>query len=456
MFADLDVVILAAGKGTRMYSALPKVLHTIGGLTMLNRIIKAVQALGPKQITVVVGHGKDEVIASLPEGVQWVEQAQQLGTGHALKMALPNLAATGKTLVLTGDVPLIGTETLTQLVHTAADGVGLLTDVIDDATGYGRIIRNAQQQVMAIVEEKDCSAEQKAITEFNTGMMVLPNAYVAKWLAALQTSNAQGEYYLTDVIALAGQDGVPVHGMVVAHSHEAAGVNNKVQLAELERVLQHTQAQALLTAGVTLRDPSRFDLRGSLSHGQDVVIDVNVVLEGDCVLGNHVDIGPNCVLKDVIVADGARIRAFSHLADCQVGPNSEVGPYARLRPGATLLGDNKIGNFVEIKKSQIGVGSKVNHLTYVGDTIMGEHVNVGAGAVTCNYDGINKYQTQIGDHVFVGSGSLLVAPVVVESGATIGAGSVITKTCPAGQLTLARQKQTTIPSWVRPTKQKKD
>ncbi|MBP6346175.1 MAG: bifunctional UDP-N-acetylglucosamine diphosphorylase/glucosamine-1-phosphate N-acetyltransferase GlmU [Neisseriaceae bacterium] len=456
MFADLDVVILAAGKGTRMYSALPKVLHTIGGMTMLNRIIKAVQALNPKQITVVVGHGKEAVIASLPEGVQWVEQAEQLGTGHALKMALPNLAENGKTLVLTGDTPLIGTETLKALVEAAGTGVGLLTDVIDDATGYGRIIRSADGQVLAIVEEKDCNAEQKAITEFNTGMMVLPNAHVANWLGALQTSNAQGEYYLTDVIALAATAKVPVHGVVVAHSYEAAGVNNKVQLVELERILQRNQAHELLLAGVTLRDPARLDIRGSLQHGKDVVIDVNVVFEGHCVLGDNVDIGPNCVLKDVVVADGAQIRAFSHLADCQVGPNSEVGPYARLRPGAKLLGQNKVGNFVEIKKSQVGVGSKVNHLTYIGDTTIGERTNVGAGAVTCNYDGVNKYQTQIGDDVFVGSGSLLVAPVVVNNGATIGAGSVITKACPADQLTLARVKQVSIPSWARPTKQKKD
>ncbi len=456
MFADLDVVILAAGKGTRMYSALPKVLHAIGGMTMLNRIIKAAQALNPKQITVVVGHGKEAVIASLPEGVQWVEQAEQLGTGHALKMALPHLSAQGKTLVLTGDVPLIGTETLKQLVETAGSGVGLLTDVIDDATGYGRIIRDARNQVVAIVEEKDCDAEQKAITEFNTGMMVLPNAHIDTWLAALQTSNAQGEYYLTDVIALAEQDGVAVNGMVVAHSYEAAGVNNKLQLAELECILQNNQARALLLAGVTLRDPRRFDLRGTLTHGRDVVIDVNVVFEGDCVLGDNVDIGPNCVLKDVTVAAGAQIRAFSHLADCQVGPDSEVGPYARLRPGAKLLGQNKVGNFVEIKKSQVGIGSKVNHLTYIGDTVIGAHTNIGAGSVTCNYDGVNKYQTQIGDNVFVGSGSLLVAPVVVENNATIGAGSVITKTCPEGQLTLARQKQTTLAGWKRPIKQKKD
>lgn len=456
MFADLDVVILAAGKGTRMYSALPKVLHTIGGMTMLNRIIQAVQALSPKQITVVVGHGKEEVIASLPEGVEWVEQAEQLGTGHALKMALPNLSQTGRTLVLTGDVPLIGTETLQQLVEVAGQGVGLLTDVIDDATGYGRIIRDANNQVQAIVEEKDCTTEQKAITEFNTGMMVLPNTHLSNWLAALQTSNAQGEYYLTDVIALAGQAGVPVNGMVVAHSYEAAGVNNKVQLAELECILQNNQAQALLRAGVTLRDPHRFDLRGRLQHGQDVVIDVNVVFEGDCVLGDNVEIGPNCVLKNVVIASGARIEAFSHLVDCEVGADSEVGPYARLRPGAKLLGKNKVGNFVEIKKSQVGVGSKVNHLTYIGDTTIGERTNVGAGTVTCNYDGVNKYQTQIGNDVFVGSGSLLVAPVVVENGATIGAGSVITKKCPADQLTLARQKQVTIPSWARPTKQKKD
>ncbi|MBP6116834.1 MAG: bifunctional UDP-N-acetylglucosamine diphosphorylase/glucosamine-1-phosphate N-acetyltransferase GlmU [Neisseriaceae bacterium] len=456
MFANLDVVILAAGKGTRMYSALPKVLHKIGGMTMLNRIIKAVQALGPKQITVVVGHGKDDVIASLPAGVQWVEQAEQLGTGHALKMALPNLAENGHTLVLTGDVPLIGTETLKRLVEAAGAGVGLLTDVIDDATGYGRIIRDADNQVQAIVEEKDCSAEQKAITEFNTGMMVLPNAHLANWLAALQTSNAQGEYYLTDVIALAGQASVPVNGMVVAHSYEAAGVNNKLQLVELERVLQRNQARDLLLAGVTLRDPERLDIRGSLQHGKDVVIDVNVVFEGDCVLGDNVDIGPNCVLKDVVVADGAQIRAFSHLADCEVGPSCEVGPYARLRPGAKLLGSNRVGNFVEIKSSQLGVGTKVNHLTYIGDTTIGARSNVGAGTVTCNYDGVNKYKTQIGDDVLVGSGSMLVAPVTVNNGVTIGAGSVITKACPANQLTLARAKQVTIPNWSRPVKQKKD
>lgn len=450
---DLSIVVLAAGKGKRMYSSLPKVLHPIGGRPMLARVLDTARTLSPSRLVVVYGHGGEAVRAALPDAdIVWAEQAEQLGTGHALKMALPALPETGRTLVLYGDVPLIEASTLEALVAAAGDEVALLTDVLDNPTGYGRIVRSADGAISAIVEDKDCTPDERAIREINTGMLVLPSARLAGWLAELRNGNAQGEYYLTDVVALAVRDGLTVHGVQVPASWQAAGVNNKVQLAELERILQQNQAHALLEAGVTLADPARIDIRGRLEHGRDVSIDINCVFEGDVVLEEGVSIGANCVLKNVHVAAHARIAPFSHLEDAKVGPACRIGPYARLRPGARLAEGVHVGNFVEIKKSEIGAGSKVNHLTYIGDASIGSHVNVGAGTVTCNYDGVNKFRTLIGDGVFVGSGSMLVAPVTLEAGATIAAGSVITKTAPADALTVARARQTSIVGWKRPLK----
>ncbi|SMF03698.1 bifunctional UDP-N-acetylglucosamine diphosphorylase/glucosamine-1-phosphate N-acetyltransferase GlmU [Pseudogulbenkiania subflava] len=451
--ARLSIVILAAGKGKRMYSSLPKVLHPIGGEPMLARVIRTARSLDPETLVVVYGHGGDKVRAVIGEtAVSWAEQAEQLGTGHALKMALSALPADGKTLVLYGDVPLITQSTLLDLVAAAGDEVALLTDVLDNPSGYGRIVRDGDGSIRAIVEDKDCAPEQQAIREINTGMLVLPNARLAGWLSALSNGNAQGEYYLTDVIELAVRDGVRVHGVKVPASWQAAGVNNKVQLAELERILQQNQARALLEAGVTLADPARIDIRGVLRHGQDVSIDVGCVFEGEVELGEGVSIGAHCVLKNVKVAAGSKIAPFSHLEDAVVGAGCKIGPYARLRPGADLADQVHIGNFVEVKKSKIGLGSKVNHLTYIGDAEIGRGSNIGAGTVTCNYDGVNKFKTVIGDNAFVGSGTMLVAPVTVEDGATIGAGSVISKTAPAEALTVARARQTTVAGWQRPQK----
>lgn len=450
---SLSIVILAAGKGTRMYSAKPKVLHPIGGAPMLARVIATARTLKPTRLVVVYGFGGEQVRQVIKdEDIIWAEQAEQLGTGHALKMALSALPQEGKTLVLYGDVPLTRSETLQQLIAAAGDGMAVLTDILDDATGYGRMLRGADGKLKAIVEHKDCTPEQLAIREINTGMMVLPNRHLGDWLHALRNGNAQGEYYLTDVLALAVAAGISVESASVSASWEAAGVNNKLQLAELERILQQNQARALLTAGVTLADPARIDIRGSLQHGRDVSIDVNCVFEGVVELGDNVEIGANCVLKNVKVAAGSRIAAFSHLEDAVVGADCRLGPYARLRPGAVLADEVHIGNFVEIKKSTVGLGSKVNHLTYIGDAEIGSKVNVGAGSVTCNYDGVNKFKTVIGDNVFVGSGTLMVAPVTLESGATVGAGSVISRTAPADALTVARARQVTIAGWKRPQK----
>ena len=449
----LNIIILAAGKGTRMYSQLPKVLHPIGGKAMLAHVIQTAQTLAPQAIHVVVGHGKEQVKQQFADAqVGWVEQTEQLGTGHAVKTALPHLPQDGRTLVLYGDVPLIDHDNLQALLAAAGDGVGILTDIMDNPTGYGRIIRDANNQVVQIVEEKDADAAQKAIREVNTGIFVLPNQYLGGWLNALQSNNAQGEYYLTDVVALAVRDGVAVTPHPVSAHHLAAGVNNKIQLAELERVFQRNQAQQLLQSGVTLLDPSRFDLRGSLKHGQDVQIDVNCLFTGDCELGDNVTIGANCVIRNAKIAAGTRIAPFSHLEDCTVGENAQIGPFARLRPQAVLADDVHIGNFVEVKNSQIGRGSKANHLSYIGDTTIGEQTNIGAGTITANYDGVSKHQTTIGNEVRIGSNSVLVAPVTIGDKATTGAGSVITKNCEAGKLVLARARQQTIEGWTRPEK----
>ena len=450
----LSTVILAAGRGKRMYSDLPKVLHPIGGQPMLGRVITTARQLTPDALVVVYGHGGERVRETFAgdSDLRWAEQAQQLGTGHALKMAMPHLPADGQVLVLYGDVPLIQAETLRRLATAAGSGVGLLVDTLDDPTGYGRIVRDAHGRVSGIVEQKDASAAQLAIREINTGILVLPAARLAGWLNELGNDNVQGEYYLTDVIALAVRDDVAVTTLAVPASWQAAGVNAKRQLAELERIFQREQANALLDQGVTLLDPSRFDLRGELQCGRDVSIDVGCVFEGRVMLGDGVHIGAHCVLRNVSLAAGCEVQPFSHLDGASVGEGARIGPYARLRPGAELAGHVHVGNFVEIKKSRVGEGSKVNHLTYIGDSDIGRGVNVGAGTVTCNYDGVNKFRTVVEDNAFIGSGTMLVAPVRIEQGATIGAGSVITRTAPTGALTLARAKQMTLSGWQRPKK----
>lgn len=452
--SSLHIVILAAGKGTRMYSKLPKVLHEIGGEPMVQRVIDTARALNPQSISVVIGHGKEQVLARVKRDVNWVEQTEQLGTGHAVKMALPHLPKEGRTLVLYGDVPLTDAETLHKLLEAAGNEVGLLTDVLDNPTGYGRIIRDGGK-VVAIVEEKDADDSQKAVKETNTGILVLPNAKLEGWLNSLSSNNAQGEYYLTDLIALANSDGIAVHPVQVSASYLAAGVNNKVQLAELERIFQNNQAQALLKAGVTLRDPARFDLRGRLKHGQDVVIDVNVVIEGEVELGDNVEIGAHCVIKNTKIASGTQIAPFSHLEGCEVGEDARIGPFARLRPNAKLAAEVHIGNFVEVKNTVMGKGSKANHLTYLGDAEIGGKTNIGAGTITANYDGVNKHKTHIGDDVRIGSNVVLVAPVKLGNKVTVGAGSSITKNCEDNTLVLARARQTVIEGWIRPEKKEK-
>ena len=455
MHPELNIVILAAGKGTRMYSQMPKVLHEIGGMPMLARVIDTAAALKPAQICVVIGHGKEQVLNTIKRDVVWAEQTEQLGTGHAVKTALPHLPQNGRTLVLYGDVPLTDTATLQTLLDAAGEGVGLLTDVLPDPTGYGRIIRNQEGNVVAIVEEKDANPEQKAVKETNTGILVLPNAQLENWLGRLSSNNAQGEYYLTDLIALAVSDGIAVTPVQVRASHLAAGVNNKIQLAELERIFQAEQAQELLKAGLTLRDPARFDLRGRLKHGQDVVIDVNVVIEGEVELGDNVEIGANCVIKNAKIGAGSKIAAFSHLEDCQTGQDTRIGPYARLRPNANLADGVHIGNFVEVKNATLGAGTKANHLAYIGDATVGSKTNFGAGTIIANYDGVHKHHSRIGDEVRIGSNSVIVSPVTIGNRVTTGAGSAITKDCPEGKLVLARARQAVIEGWVRPEKEQK-
>ena len=451
----LNIVILAAGKGTRMYSQMPKVLHEIGGMPMLARVIDTAAALKPTQICVVIGHGKEQVLNTIKRDVIWAEQTEQLGTGHAVKTVLPHLPQNGRTLVLYGDVPLTDTATLQTLLDAAGEGVGLLTDVLPDPTGYGRIIRNPAGNVVAIVEEKDANPEQKAVKETNTGILVLPNAKLENWLGRLSSNNAQGEYYLTDLIALAVSDGIAVTPVQVRASHLAAGVNNKIQLAELERIFQAEQAQELLKAGLTLRDPARFDLRGRLKHGQDVVIDVNVVIEGEVELGDNVEIGANCVIKNAKIGAGSKIAAFSHLEDCQTGQDTRIGPYARLRPNANLADGVHIGNFVEVKNATLGAGTKANHLAYIGDATVGSKTNFGAGTIIANYDGVHKHHSRIGNEVRIGSNNVIVSPVTIGNRVTTGAGSAITQDCPEGKLVLARARQAVIEGWVRPEKEQK-
>jgi bifunctional UDP-N-acetylglucosamine pyrophosphorylase/glucosamine-1-phosphate N-acetyltransferase len=454
---SLDIVILAAGQGKRMNSALPKVLHPVAGKALVRHVVDTARALHPRRVVIVYGHGGDTVRDALTApDIGFARQEPQLGTGHAVMQAVPLLAGSGEgdlTLVLYGDVPLTRPDSLKALVAAAGNGaLAILTVNLADPTGYGRIVRGAGGAIERIVEHKDATAAERAIAEVNTGIMAIPSRHLHGWLTRLSNSNAQGEYYLTDIVAMAVADGVKVTSAQPGAEWETLGVNSKVQLAELERIHQRNIAAGLLEQGVTLADPARIDVRGMLSAGRDVTIDVNCVFEGDVVLGNDIHIGPNCVLRNVRVRAGTRIEAFSHLEDAEVGAHCRIGPYARLRPGAKLDEHVHIGNFVEVKKSDIGAGSKANHLAYVGDATVGRNVNIGAGTITCNYDGVNKSRTVIGDGAFIGSDTTLVAPLTIGEGAYIGAGSTITKGAPADKLTLTRAKQSTIENWKPPKK----
>jgi len=454
---SLEVIILAAGQGTRMRSAMPKVLHAIGGRPMLSHVIDTARQLEPDAIHVVYGHGGEQVKAGIAdECINWVEQDKQLGTGHAVEQAMPAVQPGSTVLVLYGDVPLITHATLLGLVQAITGGIGLLTVELSNPHGYGRIVRDNAGNVKAIVEQKDATTEQQAITEGNTGILACDGDRLRAWLQQLDNDNAQGEFYLTDVIALAVADGLTVHASVVSDVDEVSGVNDRLQLSHLERRYQQRAAEKLMRDGVTLVDPARFDLRGSVEAGQDVQIDVGVVLEGKVKLGDRVRIGANCVLRDVIIGNDVVIEPMSVIEQASISAGCAIGPFARIRPGTELAPGAKVGNFVEIKNSVIGRASKVNHLSYIGDTTMGEEVNIGAGTITCNYDGANKHRTEIGDNAFIGSDSQLVAPVRVGKGATIGAGSTITRDAPDGALTLSRSSQKSIKGWKRPVKKPKE
>lgn len=451
----LSAVILAAGKGTRMYSDLPKILHQVAGKPMVKHVIDTAKTLNVQHIHLIYGHCAEILQDRLKdEPVNWVYQAEQLGTGHAMQQAASFFNDDENIVMLYGDVPLITRETLEKLIAAKPEnGIALLTVNLDNPTGYGRILRE-NGRVVGIVEQKDATPEQLTITEVNTGVMVSDGASFKKWLARLDNNNAQGEYYMTDVIGLANQDGFQVIAVQVSDVMEVEGANNRLQLVALERYYQKRATEQLLLAGVTLIDPERFDLRGTLSHGKDVEIDVNVILEGEVILGNNVRIGAGCVLKNVNIGDNVEIKPYSVLEDAIVGEKAIIGPFSRLRPGTELAAETHIGNFVEIKKASIGKGSKVNHLTYVGDAAVGVDCNIGAGVITCNYDGANKFKTVIGDNVFVGSDTQLVAPVVVENGATIGAGTTVTRDIKADELVISRIAQKHIQGWQRPVKKK--
>jgi len=453
----LEVVILAAGQGTRMRSRLPKVLHALAGRPLLQHVLDAAQALSPSAVHVVYGHGGDQVKAHFGrQSVTWVEQAEQLGTGHALAQAMSAVDDDAVVLVLYGDVPLITAATLQETVAPAFQGeVGLITMSLHDATGYGRILRNGADQIVGIVEQKDASYEQEQICEVNTGILAAPAVKLREWLGAMRNDNAQGEYYLTDIIAMAANEGVSVNSVQAGAVEEVSGINDREQLATLERWYQRREAVLLMRAGATLADPDRIDIRGQLDVGQDVFIDVNSVFEGSVTLADGVSVGPNCTIRDAEVGEGATIHSHSVIDSAKVGSNCKIGPFARLRPGAVLEDSVHVGNYVEVKNARLGVGSKANHLTYLGDAEIGRDVNVGAGTITCNFDGANKNKTVIGDRAFIGSGVELVAPLTVHEGATIGAGSTIGSDAPAEQLTLSRAKVRSIPGWNRPVKQTK-
>lgn len=441
-----------------MQSDLPKVLHPIAGKPMLAHVLDNARRLDPDRIIVVVGHGAEQVQANFADqsDLDFVIQRPQQGTGHAVQQAVPLLRDSGSdsdaTLVLYGDVPLVQSETLSRLLDARANGMAVLTEKLADPAGYGRIVRDDNGQVVRIVEHKDASDQEHAINEVNTGILVAPTASLKNWLSRINNDNAQGEYYLTDVVGLSVHDGIAVNAAHPSAGWETLGVNSRVQQAQLERIWQGEQARRLLEQGVTLADPARFDVRGSLTCGRDVFIDVGCVFEGRVELADGVRIGPHCVIKDAVIGAGTHIEAFSHVQEAAVADQARIGPYARLRPGADIGSHAHVGNFVEIKKSRLGDGSKANHLAYIGDAQIGARVNIGAGTITCNYDGVNKFQTIIEDDAFIGSDTQLVAPVKVGQGATLGAGTTLTKDAPAQQLTISRTAQKTIVGWVRPTK----
>lgn len=441
-----------------MQSALPKVLHVLSHRSLLGHVLRAGYSLDPRAVHVVFGHGGEQLRAAFAnEPVRWAEQAEQLGTGHAVAQAMPAVADASTVLILYGDVPLISPATLRDLIsQSGANRLALLTAELDDPRGYGRILRDDTGKVMRIVEQKDATDEQALVREVNTGILAAPAVRLRGWLARLENRNAQREYYLTDVISMAVADGVEIATRHPAAVWEILGVNSKRELADLERTHQKTKALALLAQGVTLRDPNRLDVRGELNCGRDVIIDVNVVFEGTVTLGDGVHIGPNNVIRDTTIGSTTRVYANCVIEETEIGQDCRVGPFARLRPGARLADRAHVGNFVEIKNSEIGEGSKANHLTYVGDSNVGKNVNIGAGTITANYDGVNKHRTDIRDNASIGSNVVLVAPVTVGEGATVGAGSVITKDAPVGELTLTRAKQTTISGWKRPVKKTKE
>ncbi len=476
----LNIVILAAGKGTRMYSNKPKVLHEIGGKAILGHVIACAKALKPQKIIVVYGFGGEIVRdAFAHEDLIWVNQAEQLGTGHAVQQAMPHLDEDATTLILLGDVPLLSVESCKNLLDRTEE-LGILTFIKPDPTGYGRIIRNSERVITAIIEHKDATSQQREIKEVNTGIIAADNKHLTSWLKRLTNNNAQAEYYLTDIVAMAGQEdalavreiaddesssddwiGLSNKRFTIATeiSHDEAsvtGINSKKDLADLERIYQKRYAERLMQAGVTLLDPLRIDVRGELNVGHDVEIDVNCVFEGNVTLGDNVKIGANCIIKNAIISSNSQILAFTHIDDAAVGENSRIGPYARLRPGTILQSDTHVGNFVELKNAQVNIGTKINHLSYVGDAVIGKNVNIGAGTITCNYDGANKFKTIIEDEVFIGSDTQLIAPVTIGKRATIAAGSTITKDAPADALTFCRAKdQKSIAGWKRPQKIKK-
>jgi bifunctional UDP-N-acetylglucosamine pyrophosphorylase/glucosamine-1-phosphate N-acetyltransferase len=451
----LKIVILAAGKGTRMYSDKPKVLHALAGKPLVQHVLDCANALNPQQVCVVHGYGGEAVPKAMQQyPAKFVVQEPQLGTGHAVQQAMPQLGDEGNTLVLYGDVPLIQHSTLHQMLH-AGEGLVLLTVNLPNPTGYGRIVRDAQGDVLSIIEEKDATPEQREIQEVNTGILLAPTKMLRGWLAKLQKNNSQGEYYLTDIVSMAVQQGVAVHTVQPGHEWEIHGINSKAQLAVLERTWQLVEASRLLLQGVTLADASRIDVRGKLSCGRDVEIDVGCIFEGDVSLGNNVRVGAYSVIRNSSIAAGTDIAPYSHIDSSEVGANCRIGPYARLRPGTRLHDEVHIGNFVEVKNSEIAASSKANHLSYIGDSTIGSRVNIGAGTITCNYDGANKHRTIIEDDVFIGSDTQLVAPVKVGRGATIAAGTTVWKNAPAGELTMNDKTQATKPGWKRPQKVKK-
>lgn len=458
---QLNIVILAAGKGTRMVSELPKVLQPLGHKPMLAHVVDVAQALGAENIHIVLGYGAGQVQSYFAKNpvstpINWVMQERQLGTGHAVQQAMPAIKEAeddAQVLILFGDVPLLNIDTLKQLLQGAdSNSLSLLTLITENPTGLGRIIRDGNESVSAIVEEKDASESQKAIKEVNSGIMAAPASKLKQWLDAVGNQNAQGEYYLTDIVALAAKEGCSINATTVSNEFEVQGVNDKAQLAMLERHYQMKNSEELLNAGVTLRDPARIDVRGVLNCGSDVEIDINAIFEGEVRLGNGVKVGPNVVIKNAVVGDNVIILAGTNIDGATIGKGSSVGPYARIRPGTVLKEDTKIGNFVETKNAVIGKGSKASHLAYIGDAELGENVNIGAGTIVCNYDGVNKHKTVIGNNVFVGSNSVLVAPVTLADNAFIAAGSAINSDVPGGHLAVGRAKQRNIPGWKRPTK----